>query len=129
VAAGGHAPDEDARVERVTHHPDPVAEDRAPRERARRVDRDDPDLVAGSPPALDDLVAEGALAASGRPGDADDPRPAAALPNISKQARDPWIAILDHPDRASQRPGLAGHQTLGKPGFGHVSQSTGGPSA
>ena len=40
VATGGHAPDEDAGVEGVAHHPDPVAEDRAAREGARRVDSD-----------------------------------------------------------------------------------------
>ena len=43
----------------------------------------------------------------------------AALANLSEQARDARIAILDHPDRASQRPGLAGHQTFGERGFGH----------
>ena len=36
VAAGGHAPDEDAGIERVADHPDAVAQDRAPGERARR---------------------------------------------------------------------------------------------
>ena len=38
-----HRPDEDARVEEVVAQPDPVAEQRAVRERARRVDRDHAD--------------------------------------------------------------------------------------
>ena len=64
VAAGGHAPDEDAGIERVADHADAVAQDRAPGERARRVDGDDSDAVPAGPPAFDDLVAQGALAAS-----------------------------------------------------------------
>ena len=43
VAAGAHRADEDARVEEVVGEPDAVAEQRALRERARRVDRDDAD--------------------------------------------------------------------------------------
>ena len=43
VAARRHRADEHARVEEVVGEPDPVAEQRALGERARRVDRDDAD--------------------------------------------------------------------------------------
>ena len=43
VAARPHRADEDARVEEVVGEADPVAEQRALRERARRVDRDHAD--------------------------------------------------------------------------------------
>ena len=41
VAARPHRADEDPRVEEVVGQPDPVAEQRTLRERARRIDRDD----------------------------------------------------------------------------------------
>jgi hypothetical protein len=52
VAARAHRPDEDARVEEVVAEPDPVSEQRALGERARRVDRDHADalLVAAHVP-------------------------------------------------------------------------------
>ena len=43
VAAGAHRANEHLRVEEVVGEPDPVAEQRALRERARWVDRDDAD--------------------------------------------------------------------------------------
>ena len=46
VAARPHRADEDAGIEEVVGEPDPVAEQRAVRERARRVDRDDADACA-----------------------------------------------------------------------------------
>ena len=46
VAARPHRADEDAGVEEVVGEPDPVAEQRALRERARRVDGDDADRAA-----------------------------------------------------------------------------------
>ena len=42
-AAAGHRADEDALIEKVLRKPDPVAEQGAPRERARGVDREDRD--------------------------------------------------------------------------------------
>ena len=119
VPAGGHAPDEDPGVERVTHHPDAIAEDRATGEGARGIDGDHPDLVSSGPPALDDLIAERALAAPRGAGDPDHSGLPASLPDLTEEVRDARIAILDHPDRASQRPGLAGHQTFGEVRFGH----------
>jgi hypothetical protein len=41
VAATRHRANEDALVEEPLAHSDPVAEDRATAERARRIDRDD----------------------------------------------------------------------------------------
>ena len=48
VAARPHRADEDAGVEEVVGEPDAVAEERALRERARRVDRDDADRAASA---------------------------------------------------------------------------------
>ena len=44
MAPRAHRADEDLRVEKVVGEPDPVAEQRTLRERARRIDRDDADL-------------------------------------------------------------------------------------
>ena len=48
VAARAHRADEDARVEEVVGEADPVAEQRALGERARRVDGDHPDRLAAA---------------------------------------------------------------------------------
>ena len=55
MAAGAHRADVDAGIEEVLGESDPVAEQRSLRERARRVDRDDPDRE----PALSDQADEG----------------------------------------------------------------------
>ena len=116
-------------IERVPDHPNPIAQDRAAGERARGIDRDDADQVPAGPPALDDLVAEGALAAPRRAGDPDDASPAGTFANLTEKVGDPGIAILDHADRASQGARVAGHQAFGELGFGHRSKSTGAPSS
>ena len=124
-----HAPDEHAGIERVAHHPDAIAQDRPPGEWARGVHGDDAHQVSLGPPALDHLVAEGALAASRGAGDADHPSAAGSLPHLPEKLGDARIAILDHADRARQGARLAGHQTFGERGCGHRSKSTGAPSS
>ena len=47
VAPRGHRPDEHVAVAGVRLHPDPVAEDRAAGDRARRIDGHDGDRPAG----------------------------------------------------------------------------------
>ena len=71
MAARAHRADEDARVEEVVGEPDAVAEQRAVRERARRVDRDDADRRVALADVADERRDEARLADAGRPGEAD----------------------------------------------------------
>ena len=76
MPARPHRADVDARVEEVIGEPDAVAEERAVRERARRIDRDDADR----PLALAECATSAAIRLDlpdpGRAGDADDAGPA-----------------------------------------------------
>ena len=129
VPASRHAADEDAGVERVPDHPNPIAEDRSAGEGARGIDRDDADLVSAGPPALDHLVAEGALAAPRGPGHPDHASQAGSFANLTEEVGDAGIPVLDHADRPCQGARVARHQTFGELGFGHRWKSTGGPSS
>ena len=71
VAARAHRADEDARVEEVIREPDPVAEQRPLRERARRIDGDDAGRLPEAPRVADERSDEARLADPGRPRDAD----------------------------------------------------------
>ena len=71
MAARAHRADEDARVEEVVGEPDAVAEQRALRERARRVDRDDADRDVLRAHVAQERRDEARLADAGRPGEAD----------------------------------------------------------
>ena len=71
MAARAHRADEHAGVEEMVGEPDPVAEQRALRERARRVDRDHADRAALLADVPDQRRDETRLADAGRPGDAD----------------------------------------------------------
>ena len=72
VAARAHRADVDAGVEKVIRQADAVAEERAARERARRIDRDDADRPLGLAHEPDERADETRLADARRPGDADD---------------------------------------------------------
>jgi hypothetical protein len=69
-APGGHRADENAGVERVRLHANPVAEHRAPRERTGGIDRHDPDGGAVRAQVRGQTIHHGGLPRSGRPGDA-----------------------------------------------------------
>jgi hypothetical protein len=66
-----HAADEHLGVLDVRRHAQPVAEDRATRKRAGRVDGNHPDRLPGAPHLDDELIDEGTLARARRAGDAD----------------------------------------------------------
>ena len=66
VAARAHRADEDARVEEVIGEPDAVAEQRAVRERARRVDGDDADRQLELARMADERADQRRLADAGR---------------------------------------------------------------
>src|SRR5256885_16904294 len=82
-AARGHGADEHAGVEGEVVHPDAVAEDRAARERRRRVAREDPHRLPAPTRDAREGAGERALAASRRAGDADHVR----APGMAIEAR------------------------------------------
>jgi hypothetical protein len=71
VAARAHRADEDAGIEEVVAEPDPVAEQRALRERARRVDGDDADALLLRAHVPDERADQRRLADARRARDAD----------------------------------------------------------
>src|SRR3954452_5076928 len=71
VASRPHRADEDLGVEEVVAEPDPVAEQRAVRERTRGIDRDDAHRDLALPDVPDQSRDEARLADSGRAGDPD----------------------------------------------------------
>ena len=129
VAASRHAADEYTGVERVPDHSHPISEDRPAGKGAGGIDSDDADLVSAGPPALDDLVAEGALAAPRGAGHPDNTSQAGTFANLTEEVGDPGIPVLDHPDRTSQRARVSRHEAFGELGFGHRGKSTGAPSS
>src|SRR6185436_8027342 len=71
-ATRGHRADEDPGVERQVAHAYAIAEDRAAGERRGRIDGEDSDGTAARPRDQRERPREGALAAAGGAGDADD---------------------------------------------------------
>jgi hypothetical protein len=113
-AAGRHRADEDARIEEVIGEPDPVAEHRSLRERARGIDRQDPDVAIRLPELRREGPDQGALADPGRPGHADDPRPARVGEELGDQRVPLRVAILDQADRPRQGSLVARDDALGE---------------
>ena len=72
VAARRHGADEDAVVEGVSLHPDPVSEDGSARERRRGVDGQHPDPAASRDGRRDQAIGERRFARARRPRDPDD---------------------------------------------------------
>ena len=95
-AARRHRADEDARVEEVVREADPVAQHGAPRERARRVDRQHADLAIGLAKLDAHRADQRALPHPGRPGDADHAGAAGAAGTARPRAGRP-------PGRGSRR--------------------------
>src|SRR5688572_7308909 len=107
VAARAHRADEDARIEKVLRQPDPVAEQRALRERARRIHRDDARRLPELPGMDDKRTDEGRLADPRGAGDADRPRTTRRRVEIVDDARREGVAVLDERDRPGQRAPVA----------------------
>ena len=80
MPARAHRADVDVGIEEVVSEPDPVAEESALRERARRIHGDDAHRAAETPGMPDERADEGRLPDAGRPGDAD--RGGATRPRI-----------------------------------------------
>ena len=129
VAARAHRADEDARVEEVVGEPDPVAEQRALRERARRVDRDDADRLPERAHVGDERRDQARLADAGRAGDADRVRAAGLRVQLAHERVRGRIAVLDERDRPRERARVARanalDQTLAGPrAAGHAACAT-----
>ena len=94
-------------VEEVVGEPDPVAEQRALRERARRVDRDDADRPARLPHVADERADQRRLADARRAGDADDERRARLRVEVADELVRERVAVLDERDRPRERAPVA----------------------
>ena len=108
VAARAHRADEDARVEEVVGEADAVAEERALRERARRVDRDDADGALERADVAEKRADQARLADAGRAGDADRVRLARLRVEVVDEVAGERVAVLDERDRPRERPPVAG---------------------
>ena len=121
MAAGGQAADEDAGVGRVLLHAHAIAEQRPTRERAGRIDREDPDAPPASAPLPGQAVDQGALAGAGRPGETDEAR----VTRVRVQGRDEREGqgglVLDVRDGARHRPHVAGTHASREVGGVHAS--------
>ena len=107
VPAGSHRADEHARVEEVIDEADPVAEQRALRERARGVDRDDADGQVEGPHVAHERADQRRLADARRAGDPDrEGRPRVRI-ELLDDGEGAGIAVLDERDRPGQGPAVA----------------------
>ena len=112
-AAVGHRADEDAGIEEVLGEADAVAEQRAVRERRRRVDREDRDGAVRGAPVLDDRADERRLAGARRAREADDGGVAGVRIDLADELPAGGVVVLDERDRAGERAPVAVEQALG----------------
>src|SRR5581483_7547237 len=112
VPARPHRADEDLRVEEVVGEADPVAEEGAAGERARRVDRDHADGGAARANAPDERRDEARLARARRAREADGVR----APGVRVERADDLVggrvAVLDERDRTGERARVAAADAL-----------------
>ena len=114
VTTRRHAADEDLIVLRVRLHAHAVAENRAAGERARRIDRNHPDGLAGVAGFGRQPIDERALAGAGRSGHANEVGPAGVRKDVADQARRGVGLVFDQRDGAGHRPHVAGSHALGQ---------------
>jgi len=98
----------------VVGEPDPVAEQRAVRERARRVDRDHADGPVVRAHVPDECRDQARLADAGRAGDADGVRAAGLRVELGNELVRDGVGVLDQRDRARERAPVAGAHALGE---------------
>ena len=96
-----HAPDEDSIVARVRLHPQPVAKNRATRERARRIDGDDADSRRAIANVRHEPIDQRTFSGPGIPGDTDDLAASAGSQQLQGRAagRSPILDQGDEPRR------------------------------
>ena len=102
-----HRADEHAGIEEVVGQTDAVAEQRAVRERARRIDGDDADARVLRAHVAYERGDEARLADAGRPGHADRVRRAGLRVEIGDDVVGERVAVLDERDRARERAPVA----------------------
>jgi hypothetical protein len=93
-------PDEDAIVERVTGHADPVAENGPAGKWARRVDGNDPHALPTLTIGFDKPITECRFAGSRIAGDAEDPGAARVGPKALEYIGISWTAVVYDPQGA-----------------------------
>ena len=114
LAAGGEGADEGIRMGAMLAHPDPVAEDGAAADRARRIEGDDRDPQAALQPGAEQGVGQRRLAAPGHAGDADDARLAGVRGQRRGRLAGTGRVIVEQAQQAGDRPALAGQGAHGK---------------
>src|SRR4051794_26302943 len=107
MAARAHRADEHVGIEEVVREADPVTEERPVRERARRVDRDDADLLLAIPGEADERRDERRLADARRPRHSDGVRMPGLGIEIGHDLVRERVAVLDQRDRARERTWVA----------------------
>src|SRR5438874_1358230 len=129
VPSRPHRADEDLGVEEVVAEPDPVAEQRAVRERARGVDRDDAHRDIALPDVPDQRRDEARLPDAGRTGDPDRIRGARLRIEVGDDAVCERVAVLHERDRACERAPVALPDAGGKVLASPVAPSGHGPES
>ena len=114
MSAGGHAPGEHSSVGEVGLHAHAIAEDRAAGERARGIDRNDPDAQAARAQLRDQPIDQRTLARARRAGDADEVRAPGARKNPPDQLRPCSGLVFDQTDGAGDRAWVALQDALGE---------------
>src|SRR5215218_2771741 len=116
VPARAHGADEDVAVEEVVREPDAVAEERALRERARRVDRDHSHRRTARTQVADQGADEGRLPDARRSGDSQHRRPTCLGVDGCDHLRGQRVAVLDERDRPCERAPVGGTKAGDVPG-------------
>ena len=108
MPTGAHRADEHSRVEEVIGEPDPVAEQRSPREGARRVDRDHPHRQVERANVRDQRADQRRLADAGRPRDPDREGRAGRRIQLLEHGQGARGSALDQRDRPRDGSPVAG---------------------
>src|SRR5690242_12296482 len=123
MAARPHRADEDVGIEEVVAEPNPVAEQRTVRERARRVDRDDADRCPALADVADQRGNKARLADAGRPGNSDRVGGAGLGIEIRDDAVGERIAVLYERDRPCESAPVSLTDAVGEALAGPVAAS------
>jgi hypothetical protein len=107
AASARHRPDEHAGIGEQRGHPDPVAENRAARERRGRVDRDDGNRSSLVPEEPRKSLHQGALASPRRAGHPEPPGPAGAREELVQHPGRVCALVLDDRQQSGAGPLVA----------------------
>src|SRR5207247_11121806 len=114
MAARAHRADEDTRVEEMVGEPDAIAEQRALRKRARRIDRDHADALLPAAHVADERADQRRLADTRRACDSDAVRASRVGINLADEVVRERVAILDERDRTPEGSLVAGAHAGGE---------------